>query len=256
MLAILFNLGVIWLIYMILGLVKTQFRLIGTLLYAWNPLILFEVANNGHNEIMIIFFILLALYFCLTDKKIWVLPCVIVAALIKYYAIFLIPFFIWYLWRSEPNWKRKVNVLSKNLAVSLLMVFVCFAPFWYGTKIFKGALVQANLFMLPNFFPLNLLHQAINNFSLDSLNIIKAIGITLLIFVYAIVLWKHGQRNESLAKKIFWLYFTFIFFTSIYFQPWYLLGLIPWLVLIPERKYQILNLIITSFGLLVYSFYH
>lgn len=256
LLAILFNLGVIWLIYMILSLVKPQFRLIGTLLYAWNPLVLFEVANNGHNEIMIIFFILLALYFYLNNKKIWVLPCVIAAGLIKYYAIFLAPLFLYYLWRSEQSWKSKVNILLKNFAVSLLLVLVFFMPFWAGWKIFQGALTQANLFMLPSFFPLNILYKFINNFSLDSLNIIKAIGLTLLIIVYVIVLWKREPGEENIVKKIFWLYFTFIFFASIYFQPWYLIGLIPWLILIPEKKYQILNLAFTSFGLLIYSFYH
>lgn len=166
------------------------------------------------------------------------------------------PFFIWYLWQNETAVKNKLTVLLKNLALALPIALVCFAPFWGGWKIFQGALVQADLFMLPKFFPLNLLHQAINNFSSNSLNIVKAIGITLLIFVYAIVLWKRGKGAENLTKKIFWLYFTFIFFASIYFQPWYLIGLIPWLALIPERKYQIYNLIITSFGLLVYSFYH
>lgn len=87
-LATLFNLGTIWLIYVILGKTKPQYKIVGTLLYAWNPLILFEAVNNGHNEIMVVFFILLAWYFCLKDKKIWVLSSVMAAALIKYYAIF------------------------------------------------------------------------------------------------------------------------------------------------------------------------
>lgn len=255
-LTILFNFGVIWLIYLMLEKIKPEYKIIGTLLYAWNPFILFEVANNGHNEIMVLFFLLLALYFCLSNKKLWVLPSIMAAVLIKYNPIFLLPFFIWYLWQHETVLRNKVIVLLKNLALALSIVIICFLPFWDGWKMFKGTLVQANLFMLPKFFPLNLLYQIINNFSLNSLNIIKAIGITLLIFVYAIVLWKRRPGAENLAKKIFWLYFTFIFFASIYFQPWYLIGLIPWLVLIPERKYQIFNLIITGFGLLVYSFYH
>ncbi|MBO0779599.1 MAG: hypothetical protein J2P37_12300, partial [Ktedonobacteraceae bacterium] len=48
------------LIWSILGIIAPQRRLSGTLLYAWNPLVLIELAGNGHNEGILLCLLLLA----------------------------------------------------------------------------------------------------------------------------------------------------------------------------------------------------
>ncbi|HLH61642.1 MAG TPA: hypothetical protein VKV20_08165 [Ktedonobacteraceae bacterium] len=77
--------------------------LLGTLLYAWNPLVLFEASNGGHNDIFMITFILLGILFAVRAEKRgqmglrdYVLPVVAftLAALVKFTLAPLVVLFI------------------------------------------------------------------------------------------------------------------------------------------------------------------
>ena len=59
------------LIWAILSNVAPARRLGGTLLYAWNPLALIELAGNGHNEGFLIFFLLLTILLIIQQKGRW-----------------------------------------------------------------------------------------------------------------------------------------------------------------------------------------
>ena len=61
-LAILAYLGCAILIYRILQKTRSDWALAGTIAFAWNPLVLIEVAQNAHNDIVMIFFLLAAVW--------------------------------------------------------------------------------------------------------------------------------------------------------------------------------------------------
>jgi len=61
-LAILAYLGCAILIYRILHNTRSDWALAGALAFAWNPLVLIEVAQNAHNDIVMIFFMLAAVW--------------------------------------------------------------------------------------------------------------------------------------------------------------------------------------------------
>ncbi len=76
-------------------------------IYGLNPFIIFEMITNVHNDIYLIFFILLALYFLLKKKNI-VLTVIFMAlaTCIKYVSVLLIPFFVLYYLRDKTVWKK------------------------------------------------------------------------------------------------------------------------------------------------------
>jgi hypothetical protein len=59
------------LVWAILGRIAPQRRMLGTLLYAWNPLALIELAGSGHNEGVLIFLLLLTtwLYVLRSERR-------------------------------------------------------------------------------------------------------------------------------------------------------------------------------------------
>ncbi len=61
-LAILAYLGCAILIYRMLRNTRSDWALAGTIAFAWNPLVLIEVAQNAHNDIVMIFFMLAAVW--------------------------------------------------------------------------------------------------------------------------------------------------------------------------------------------------
>lgn len=98
---VLVHLGNCYLIY------KISHKKLFTCIYGLNPFILIEGIACVHNDIFVVLFILLALYF-LTEKKNLVLTVTFLAmaTAIKYFAIILLPFVVIYYFREETPLKR------------------------------------------------------------------------------------------------------------------------------------------------------
>lgn len=161
--AILFNLGCLYLIWKILGKIKPQFQILGSLIYAWNPFILWQTANNGHNDIVMVFFILLAIYLITNKKYIWVIPALILATLVKYVSLILIPFFLFYLLKNKRGRKEKIDFLIKVVGISLIFAVIIFIPFGFGNYIITGPLNLSRVFDLENLPPIPFLIFTLTN---------------------------------------------------------------------------------------------
>ncbi len=94
---ILFDLGIIIVIQRLLKLYNISERRI--ILYAWSPLVLFEISGNAHIDIVALFFMLLSVYFILQSSqferyKIYSGISLALAFLTKFFPIVLLPFLI------------------------------------------------------------------------------------------------------------------------------------------------------------------
>jgi hypothetical protein len=99
-LAILFYVLDIGLIYGILNGIKPAYTLPGIFLFAWNPLLLFETGANGHNDSVMMFFVLLAIYLLLKRKTSLSIIALTGSIMIKFITIILLPFFLLSLLRA------------------------------------------------------------------------------------------------------------------------------------------------------------
>jgi hypothetical protein len=84
--------GSIPIVYLVLDQVAPRRKTSGTLLFAWNPLILLEWIGNGHNDAAMMFFVLLAVMLWTRRRQVWVLPAFVVAVLCKAIAAIAVPF--------------------------------------------------------------------------------------------------------------------------------------------------------------------
>jgi len=98
---------------LIYKIVKNKFWVI---FYGLNPYILFETISNVHNDIYLIFFTLLALYFFVNKKKL-ILPMLFLAAAtcIKYLTVLLVPILLIYFYRNETIGKRVLKCIKSGL---------------------------------------------------------------------------------------------------------------------------------------------
>lgn len=95
------------------------------LLYGINPFILFEMVANVHNDIYLIFFILLSLYFLLKRKNI-ILTIIFMAmaTCIKYVSVLLIPFMVlWYL-KDKKIWKKILYCFIYAIIFIMIMLVI------------------------------------------------------------------------------------------------------------------------------------
>jgi len=91
----------------------------GLLAFAWNPLVLFEVAVNAHNDVWIGLLVLLGVLFWEMRRPLWMLAALTLAALIKLPVAPLLPLFFLAAWRLEPAALRHRRLLwSSGLAVA------------------------------------------------------------------------------------------------------------------------------------------
>lgn len=130
------------LLWAILGKLAPARRVQGTLLYAWNPLALIELAGNGHNDGLLITIFLLATWFYVQGKNgrgRWHTLAALVtfgfAVSMNLIALLIAPLFIWFLARAESATRTLWDFCWRMLII--LAIAVCTTiPFWRGSPTF------------------------------------------------------------------------------------------------------------------------
>lgn len=140
-----FFLGSVLIIAAILQRMDANYRLAGTLLFAWNPPVLLEAIGNGHNDLIMMFFVLFAIYLMIRRKWVWVIPVLVASILIKWAtAILVIPFLI-YCWHAQPTSQARWKYLLKTSSISGALLIVLVLPF---LAVPTGLLEESNFYSL------------------------------------------------------------------------------------------------------------
>jgi hypothetical protein len=220
-----FLLGSIVLIAAILKHLDSNYLLGGTLLFAWNPLVLFEDVGNGHNGIIMMFLVLLAIFLTVKRKWPWVIPVLLASILIKWItAILLLPFLI-YCWHAQPNMRARWLYLGKTLIISALMTFFLALPF---LAIPSGLLEEANfysLLALPS-LAYYLLKESYGQNLAKMLTM--GIGSVTFLILYALAMrfiWREPQPRRLILLSVF-LIAAYFGIACVHFQPWFVVWLI------------------------------
>jgi hypothetical protein len=111
------------------------------LVYLWNPLVLWEGIGNGHNDVVMMAIVLLALLAWARRDDVWTIPLLVVAAAVKYVALALLPLAAVALWRCEPGgapasfggstaMRARLRLLLASALLSISALIVAFAPFY------------------------------------------------------------------------------------------------------------------------------
>ena len=154
--AILAHLLNIVLIWGILSRVAPHRRLLGTLLYAWNPLAVIELAGSGHNEGVLLTLLLAALLLYtyqiagqqhtqFDDRHLLLPPwlfkyCTLLlfglAIAMNLIALLIAPLFLWFNVRADKQVSRALWKVSCYALVMLLPALIVSLPFWRGASTF------------------------------------------------------------------------------------------------------------------------
>jgi len=245
---------------------------LGTLLYAWNPLVLLESNLGGHNDILMVTFMLLGISLSvraeqndITHFRFYAAPLVVftLAALVKFSAIPIIALFIVMLfWKTfyaksaipDPrpqsvltSWRAALFTVLSASFVSSAAALLFYGPFWIGHSIKDIAY---------SFSSQPTAHSTYDSILLliRVLNKIHSLPAYLLIFtsrdmwdiiifiavVYAlaagIALLRRIPTTRTVALATLLVLGTFILFTA-WFVPWYVTWLVgPAVVCLPIAR--------------------
>jgi alpha-1,6-mannosyltransferase len=138
LIVIMFSLGSAALIWLILGWVRPEHRLLGTLAYLWNPVIVVELAGEGHNDAVMVFFVLLALALTVRRRAVSGIAAMTLGVLTKYLPLLLMPLQGAYLWRMSDGARNFTAKVVAGGTAALGLAMILFGPFWVGVRTLDG----------------------------------------------------------------------------------------------------------------------
>ena len=211
-------------------LYKISKKKIFALLYGLNPFILIEGIANVHNDLFVIFFLLLSLY-QLLNKKSLILSILYLALAtdIKYFTILFLPFIIIYYFRNQDVKTRIIKCIECGI-LFIVFAIIPYIIYFKDFRIFIGILTQRERIAKG-------LYLFISEYFSNPVGLIEYLKtITLATFVIMYfntcvrLLINQKIRFSKQMKKIYVFLLAFLFLLITNFQPWYFIWLSPLMI--------------------------
>lgn len=198
------------------------------LIYGLNPFILIEAIANVHNDIYVIFFTLLSMYFLLRKKNLTISVIFLaIATCIKYVTILLLPFIILYYYRKEKRLIIKFEKCILYGVIFLLVICCIYVIYIQDLNVLKGISDQQGKYTKS----IQTILQIYNFKYLDKLAKGLIVGFTFIcIILYINTLTRKNLTINYALKQYNTLLYIFVPLIITSFQPWYIMWFFPTMI--------------------------
>lgn len=195
------------------------------IIYGLNPFILVEGIMNVHNDMIVLFLILSALYMLRKKKNIFVaIACLALATSVKYVAIFLLPVIIIYHYKDKNVLTRFLKCLEWGL-VYVAIVAVTYFPYFKDINVFIGIITQQTRLAKGLYSSIVVLLPE----NINCIAYIRSTFISIIFILYTVMSVKLlVNKNVKLYKEMRKVFFVFVYVLILIltnFQPWYFIWL-------------------------------
>lgn len=235
------NVALIWLI---VRRWRPGQELTAALIYAWNPLVLWETAANGHNDTVMVTWLLLAVWLLTLGRRWLGLALLGVSIMTKYTTILLLPVLpVTWAWR-ERTWRGRALALVGSAGLVLAIGLFFYLPYWAGLDTFNPILYWSKgprdtnypLDFLANFLATNFLIvpgvRELREARYLAIDGLKLGGRVVLVAYLLWTFWRvrraaagapaHGSLPR-LVQQWATIFLLFTLLANPWFQPWYLI---------------------------------
>ncbi len=229
-----FHLAGVALVVLYLKREAPEKALSGAVLLGWNPMVLYETWGNGHNDIAMAFWFVLAAWWVLRQRFTLSALSLLLGALMKFLPILLVPAVLLIAWRSLESLKARVGFVVRTGLAGILITVAAYYPFWNGFASFS---VERRMNMFTTSIPsviYRLLKPALGMDESARLVSLAALGLLLLFVVFQSLRIK-GSAAEFLQVTFNILVF-YLTITCLWFQQWYSLWLVTLAALLPAQS--------------------
>jgi len=249
------------LIWQLLARLKPEARFVGTLLYAWNPVLLLLGIAEMHLEMVVILFVLLAALFYQRRMLLLSWVCLLLSAMIDPFSLLFFPLFLSLLWkatRGTPAGRRVMWWLAL-VGVSAFMIVLAYLPYLSEWSI-AGIGAQIGHAFIPGTANQSLA-SAIQRLPVGTSHVLDWLGTPLFWSVLTLVLatcllllglWL-AEKLELTLLFASWLTLTFLALSPVY-QPWFTLLPLSLAIASASSRTTLLAMLMAAGALLAYIF--
>lgn len=144
------SLGSALLIWKILGRIRPEDQLLGTLVFLWNPVIVMEFAAEGHNDALMILCVLLSLLLTVFARPALSIAALMLGVLVKYLPLMLLPAQAIYLWRTGEDRSRLALRLCFGFLIGFVLTVLLYGSFWVGPSTLEAVRFQGQPAISPS----------------------------------------------------------------------------------------------------------
>lgn len=257
---VVFDCGTIFLLLLLLK--HWQFALRRVIIYAWNPLVIIEIAGSSHLDGIGVFFLLLGFY--LFEKRHTIFSGIAFAAaiMVKFVPILLLPFIVR---KKNRNW---TIIFLGSVTVTILLGYTPFLN--AGEALFKAMFIYADkwrfndsiFYLIFNALDLALPDAVVKIYvhskgmmpdaetmrtMRTDLILIASKGLTGVMFCYVLAClfrckaWKFSGQFTPDLLRIWIIIFGTLCILSPTLHPWYLIWILPLMVFEREKSWLVLS---------------
>jgi hypothetical protein len=214
----------------------------GVYLLAWNPMVLYSTFGNGHNDIVMVFWVLLAIWAIQVQRDTIAVLALLAGALVKYIPLLLLPAALWialsrirttrYGGGMQTYAFAAVKYLGVTAVLGLGLIWLTFSPFWAGLETLT---VERRTRLYTSSIPAVAYHALAPEWGEDSAS--QFVSRVAAIATAAFVLWRTWrlgketpdqqiQFDRRFARASFDILVFYLLVTCLWFQQWYTIWLV------------------------------
>src|ERR1043165_8054164 len=228
-----FHLASLAVIIFFLRRTQPQNTLAGAVMLGWNPIVLYETWGNGHNDITMMFWVLLAALLISQKRYSLGILSLVAGTLVKFIPLLLIPTAMLIGFQSLENLKSRFWFIVKTSLAAVILIMITYIPFWDGMATFSiGRRMQMFTTSIPALI-YTLLKPAFGWFEAAHLISLGALG---LLAIFTLIQTLRTQKHESTERFLqtaFNILAFYLLVTCLWFQQWYGIWLISLAPLLP-----------------------
>ncbi|MHC4149071.1 MAG: glycosyltransferase 87 family protein [Planctomycetota bacterium] len=220
-------------------------------IYWWNPLLVKEIHNSGHMDVLVLPFVLAAIYLLICNRNTWAIVFLALAVGVKLWPIALLPLFL------RPLISRPKNV-ALSLGVFALAVAALLSPMYLaGLDANSGIAAYGQRWQLND--ALFKLVVWASQFILGIVQVhpgykylmARIVVMGLLLFWIGYVVSRKQEGANTLVEHSLWI-ITAVYFLSPTQFPWYFVWMIPFLAIRPRGSLLLFTALLPLYYLRYY----
>jgi hypothetical protein len=227
------------------------------LFFAWNPLVLLQGLGNGHNDLVMLAWVLLALVFWQRSGNWFVATAALsLAVLTKASAALMVPLLLVAVLRAQATWRQRGLALAGMAAVGAGLTLLVYLPFWPPWESVAGVLDEISkryTYTIAATLRMGLRELLPPQVAWDAP---RTTGQLLFLGIFGWSLIQVWRRRLDLASAGFLTYFTYLM-TGASYRIWYPIWLVPLaaLKLTPAARLRTFFFCLTSEFSIVFFYY-